>query len=147
MGLRVFNDAMSILDADLGSILINLIDVDLLDPKAFRRKLIRESRKLGNWVWDTFNFEMDNVEKAIESDSQGRVILNPDSEDSIPVPGIGYTATDHNSTEVTWSVIVKDSNIDSTIASGIEQKFNVEPTNTFVSNNVYTWYYTIVIRR
>ena len=152
MGLRTYNDAMSILSADTASILMNLIDTDELDSKTFRRKLVRESKKLGDWIWDTFNFETGSVNQEINSVAKARVILDPESENSIPVPGIGYTATNRTGNSVTWSVIVKDILLKSTISSGIEKKFDVEPINTSVidaseNSKIYSWYYTIVIDR
>ena len=152
MGLRTYNDAMSILNADTASILMNLIDTDELDPKTFRRKLVRESKRLGDWIWDTFNFETGNVNQEIDSIAKARVILNPESENSIPVPGIGYTATNRTDDSVTWFVIVKDVILKSTVSDGIEKKFDVEPINTSVidageNSKVYSWYYTIVIDR
>lgn len=147
MGLRAYNDALSIINADLPNILMNLIDTDPLDPKAIRRKLINEGLKLGMWVWDTFNFDKMNVEGAVRNETLQRVVLNPQSEGDIAIPGIGYTLDSQTEDQAIWSVIVKDIIEDSSVASGIENKFNVKPLSVDEKDGVYTWKYSITVNR
>jgi len=147
MGLRAYNDALSIINADLPNILMNLIDTDPLDPKAIRRKLINEGLKLGMWVWDTFNFDKMNVEGAVRNETLQRVALNPQSEGDITIPGIGYTLISQTEDQAIWSVIVKDIIEDSSVASGIENKFNVKPLSVDEKDGVYTWKYRITVNR
>lgn len=147
MGFRAYNDALSIINADLPNILMNLIDTDPLDPKAIRRKLINEGLKLGMWVWDTFNFDKMNVEGAVRNETLQRVVLNPQSEDDIAIPGIGYTLDSQTEDQAIWSVIVKDIIEDSSVASGIENKFNVKPLSVDEKDGVYTWKYSITVNR
>lgn len=147
MGLRAYNDALSIINADLPNILMNLIDTDPLDPKAIRRKLINEGLKLGMWVWDTFNFDKMNVEGAVRNETLQRVVLNPQSEGDIAIPGIGYTLDSQTEDQAIWSVIVKDIIEYSSVVSGIENKFNVKPLSVDEKNGVYTWKYRITVNR
>lgn len=147
MGLRTYNDALSIINADLPNILMNLIDTDPLDPKAIRRKLINEGLKLGMWVWDTFNFDKMNVEGAVRNETLQRVVLNPQSEGDITIPGIGYTLDSQTEDQAIWNVIVKDIIEDSSVASGIENKFNVKPLSVDEKDGIYTWKYRITVNR
>jgi hypothetical protein len=147
MGLRAYNDALSIINADLPNILMNLIDTDPLDPKAIRRKLINEGLKLGMWVWDTFNFDKMNVEGAVRNETLQRVVLNPQSDGDIAIPGIGYTLISQSEDQAIWSVIVKDIIEDSSAASGIENKFNVKPLSMDEKDGIYTWKYSITVNR
>jgi len=138
---------LSIINADLPHILLNLIDTDALDPRALRRKLLNEGSKLGIWVWDTFNFDHMNVESAVKSETLQRVILNPQSECDILVPGIGYSLIEKTENSATWNVIVKDIIENSSVASGIERKFDVDPISTDENDGVYTWRYNITVYR
>lgn len=147
MGLRTYNDALSIINADLPHILLNLIDTDALDPRALRRKLLNEGSKLGMWVWDTFNFDRMNVESAVKSETLQRVILNPQSEGDILVPGIGYSLIEKTENSATWNVVVKDIIENSSVASGVEKKFDVDPISTDENDGVYTWRYNITVYR
>lgn len=80
--------------------------VATLSRCSFHKTLMDLYSKLGDWLWDTFSFEEDTIESAIERESFNHVFYQPTNADAIKEKAYIYVPISETSTGVNYKILV-----------------------------------------
>ena len=118
----------------------------------FHAKLCSVFTILGKWLWDPFNFEVDDVPSAIEREAGNHVYFQPPETFKMVYPCIVYEMARDDLLHAddmayrrkkAYTVTVIDKNPDSELPDVIGDVFNTPMNRHFTLDNLHHFVYTI----
>lgn len=143
MSLTSYRNALYVVNGDVLKLMIDGYSLSNIDPTSLKKKLIKSLSNLRYWQWDPFNFNYANVADASITEAINRVVENPESDDSIPNPGIGFVVTKESDGKYEYEIIAKYSDKDSYVTNRIEHKFKITPKNSTENDGVHITKYDL----
>lgn len=107
---------------------------------------------LGEWLWDSFNFEEDDVPSAIRREAGRHVYYQPPETFKMTYPCIIYDLSRDNllhaddfayARKKVYSVTIVDRDPDSEIPDSFSEMFNVGMERHYTADNLHHFIYTI----
>lgn len=98
----------------------------LIDMNRVARMIMNVISLHGYWIWDTFNFNEDTVDIAIDRESETHVFKNGTSETDYIQPSVVYSLNHADKDHQIYNVEVIDLKNPSQLASDLKENLNLE---------------------